>query len=635
MLNNSKDNTSNYNQTAKVIGLVIALVMVVLLSRLVYLQVIQQHKFFALSEKNKLAIVPLEPKRGLIYDRNGVLLATNKTVHSLEIVPQIAKDPTGLAKQLRELNLINDQELATYQQQRKYYKPFESVLIKDNLTDTELANIATQMVSLPGLKIKAKLVRQYPYLEVGAHLLGYTGTITKDLYDAANGYYLTHQHVGKAGIEHFYEKLLRGKLGYEQLEVDAKGKVVGKQATIAPTAGMDIYLSIDIELQHQVTKIMQNHRGAAIVLNSQTAEVIALVSMPSFNPNTLVPNGNNQDLQSILKQQHQPLFNRAINGLYPLASPVKPFLALYGLEKQLITQNYQVFDPGWYKLPGSKHIFRDITYNKGGNGWVNLHNSIVKSSDTYYYHLANMLGIDNIHHILTSFNFGKKTDIDLTGEATGLVPNRQWKLRQKQERWYHGDSLLVGIGQGFLQVTPMQMAVATMLLANKGNGYRPHILSKAITADGTIVEHTPVKLPAVKLSKANYWQWVHNAMRGVIHEAKGTGWRFGKDAAYTAAGKTGTAQVISLHHNANVDKHNIPEHLRDHSSFISFAPFSRPEVIVIVLVENNIGSAKLAREILDAYFHNKKAHDTTDTTSPKGFHLSGTTYSNRYSRSDY
>ena len=578
---------------------------ILLISRLYFLQVVEVEKYATLSKKNQLTIIPHEAKRGVIFDRNGKVLATNSAIYNIDIVPQIAKKTSPIFEKLLELKLISEDEISQFKKNRYLHRPYEAITIKENISEKDAAILSTHLFELPGVYISAKLIRNYPYGEIISHILGYTGLITEKESNNIGGNYLSHQQIGKIGVEKKYEQLLHGELGYEQVEVDAKGRIIKSKDFIPPISGHDLYLTIDIELQKQVYEIMKGYKGAAIVLNAKTGEVLAMVSVPSYDNNVLLSHKkDNKKLINIFNDPNKPMYNRIINGLYPLASPIKPFLAIQGLEQKKITPKYQLFDPGWYKLPNSKHIFRDVSYNVGGHGWIDLHKSIVKSSDTYYYHLASLLGIKSMHAILSKFGFGKSTHIDLWGESIGLVPTKSWKMMAKSEPWYKGDSLLIGIGQGFIQVTPIQMAQATMLMANRGRGYHPHILGKSIDQFGKVQEFEKTPIPQIKLSREIYWQWIHNAMRGVIHQNGGTGWRFGKDAPYISAGKTGTGQIISLHHNVNIDKDNIPDHLKDHSSFIVFAPFNNPEIAVSILIENMPGSASLARQICDAYFTN-------------------------------
>ena len=604
---NTTENTiSNtiFNVRAMYSIAIICVLVILLIIRLFYLQVIETKKFSMLSDRNQLTIVPLEPRRGLIYDRNGKILASNDVVYNLEIIPQIAKNIDDTVAKLEKLGFLQQAEVDNFKKIKYHYRPFEPITIKEDISEKESAIIATHLFSLPGVNISAKLIRSYPYNVFASHIVGYTGAITQpEILKLNKNNYLTSQKIGKTGLEKNYEYLLHGNLGYKQLEVDARGRVVNEKRVTNAIAGNDLYLTIDIDLQEKVYAVMQGHKGSAIVVNNKTGEILAMASMPSYDPNIMISKRDNKAITKLFKNPNKPLYNRSINGLYPLASLIKPFLALQGLEKKKISRKYQIFDPGWYKLPNSKHLFRDVAYAKGGNGWVDLHKSIVKSSDTYYYHLANMLGINNLHAILTKFGFGKKTKVDLWNESSGLVPNKAWKLKHKSEPWYTGDTILVGIGQGFIQVTPIQIAQATMLLANKGRGHQLHVLDKYISQDSTIHDNKKIALDKIKLSNEKYWQWVHQPMRGVISERGGTGWRFGKDTNYIAAGKTGTAQIISLHHNKNIDKNNIPDHLKDHSSFIAFAPANNPEIAVIVIIENAQGSSLLARKICDAYFN--------------------------------
>lgn len=614
------DNDINLNTQKKVfkkrcfnIIIAVMLLALLLLARLFFLQIIENSKFSTLSKRNQLTILPLDASRGLIFDRNGKILAENSVIYDIQLIPQLTKNISQTLQKLLDHNFISKEDIEIFNKTLYQHKHFEKISVRADINENIAARLAAQMFQFPGVSIGAKLIRQYPYGEYSAHIVGYTGLISQNELNSKDGNYLAHYYIGKSGIEKYYESFLHGKIGYEQVEVDAKGRIVQTKESQQPIRGKNLYLSIDIDLQKKVYDIMKDYKGAAILIDTKTGEILAMVSTPSYDPNHLITN-NTKKLKKIFSSSNNPMYNRAINGLYPLASPVKPFLALQGLEKKKISETYQIYDPGWYKLPNSKHIFRDVTYHLGGNGWVNLHKSLVRSSDTYYYHLASMLGIKDMHDILTSFGFGRYTDIDIYSESKGLVPTKSWKLENKSEPWYKGDSLLIGIGQGFMQVTPIQIAKATMLLANKGTGFTPHMLIKDVDHLGN-TNPTPLKpLRKIKLSKANYWKLVHDGMKGVIYEKGGTGWRFGKDASYTVAGKTGTGQIISLHHNENIDKDNIPDHLKDHSSFIAFAPFTNPEIALAVLIENTPGSSSIAREILDVYFSQKSTFSTNNAT---------------------
>lgn len=605
-----------YRQRANSLIIIVIIASSLLIARLFFLQIVENKKFAKMSEKNQLTFIPHEASRGIIFDRNNKILAYNLPIYQLQLIPQLAKKPKEILQKLLNLNIITNDDINNYHKKSYLYRPYEPITIKENISEVTAAIIAENTYQLSGVIIGAKLIRKYPYGKYTAHIVGHTGLMSKHEQQLLQGNYLTNQHVGKNGIEKYYEKLLHGELGYRQVEINARGKIIRERYYQSPQRGNDLTLTIDIDLQQAIYEMLADYKACAIVAHAKTGEILAMVNTPNYDANIMI-DGNSKQITKINNDPKKPIFDRAVQGLYPLASIIKPFIALHGLEKKKINSKYEIFCRGWYELEGSKHIFRDISFDAGGNGWVNLHKSLVSSSDTYYYHLAGMLGIQEIHNILTKFGFGNKTNIDLPREKSGLVPTKQWKLTNKGEPWYKGDTLLTGIGQGFLQVTPIQMLQATILLANKGTGARPHLL-KSYLDNNYDTQNIPLTtLEPIKLSNHKYWQMVHKGMQGVIMEPGGTGWRFGKDAPYSAAGKTGTAQIISLHHNSKIDKNNIPEHLKDHSYFVAFAPIKEPEIVVVVLLENTSGAPIIARKIMDLYFANPQIINNTNKNIKK------------------
>lgn len=573
-----------------------------LILRLAYLQFSQYKMYATLSLKNQMGIIPMPPPRGLIVDKHGVVLADNIPIYVLEIIPEhVLNLKDTLARLQKLLPSINPDDLENFHRLRHENHSYVPIPLKLKLSQEDLATFASNQYQFPGVSIKARLMRYYPHAELTAHLLGYVGRINlKELKEINYTNYQGTNYIGKTGVESFYEEALHGKIGYQQIETDASGRTIRTLSKQLPISGSKITLSIDFELQKRAYAALKEKRGAAVVIDVHNGEVLAMVSAPSFDPNLFVNGVSHDDYAELSNAFNRPLFNRAVRGLYPPASTVKPFIALAGLDKSFVSLDTKIYDPGWFQLPNGKRHFRD--WKKTGHGAVSIKRAVTVSCDTFFYQLGAKMGINLIEDILKQFGFGQLTHIDLHEESPGLVPNPSWKKRTKGVSWYPGDTLITTIGQGFMLVTPLQLASAAAALSLHGQRFQPHLV-KYLTDDHNnqetikVVEEYPIKL-----KNNQNWGLIIDAMRAVITDNEGTGYRFGRRPSYTVAAKTGTAQVFSLSQIESENKRIIPEELRDHSWFMAFAPIEEPEIAVAVLVENDVIAPQIARTIMDGYF---------------------------------
>ncbi|HVE43651.1 MAG TPA: penicillin-binding protein 2 [Gammaproteobacteria bacterium] len=588
------------------IGLfVICTFLCLLIARLAYLQIVKHPLYVTLALENSVDLVPIEPSRGLIYDRNGVLLAENIPVFSLDVIPV---QVTNLQKTLTYLSSIvplTANELNQFYKQLKQHRRFEEIPLKLQLSESEVAHFVENQHHFPGILIKARLLRHYPQSEHFSHVLGYVGRINAqelETIDPVN--YSASHYIGKLGIERYYEEELHGLVGYEQTENDASGKSVRTLKQIKGTPGNNIYLTIDSRLQLATENAFKGKRGAAVIIQPQTGQVLAMVSMPSYDPNVFVTGISQKDYQTLQNAEDKPLFNRAIRGLYPLASTVKPYLSLKGLNENFITPDYHLYDPGWFKLPTSSHIYHD--WQRYGHGNVDMNVAITASCDIYFFELGKRMGIRRIDDILTEFGFGAPTGIDLDDELPGIVASPAWKQRVKHAHWYEGDTIISSIGQGSMQATPLQLAVAVATLANRGQHFAPYLLLGEQIPGQAYHPQPPVPLDKIQLKNNAYWEQVIAGMQNVTLSPNGTAYRaFINNHAYTVAAKTGTAQVIAKHnHNGETENQdNLPEKFRDHNLFIAFAPVDHPTIALAIITENSHVAAIVARDILDSYFN--------------------------------
>lgn len=597
------------------LGFVLVLLLI-LLARFVYLQGIRHEHFQTLAENNRISVVPVVPNRGIILDRNGVVLAHNYSAYTLEITPSKAGNLEETIDQLAALIEVQPKDRKRFKKLLAEGSAFESIPIRNLLTDVEIAKFTAQQYRFPGVEVKARLFRDYPFHEGTSHLIGYIGRINqKDmdrLEDAdLSANYRGSDYIGKAGIEQSYEHELHGETGIEEIEVDAGGHGVRVLSRSSPYSGNNLTLTLDAKLQQIAEQAFGKYRGALVAIDPRNGEVLAFVSKPGYDPNLFIDGIDQQSWNELNNSPDTPLNNRALRGQYPPGSTIKPFMALAGLYYNKRTPAYTISDPGHYTLPGSSHQYRD--WKKDGHGSVDLFRSIVISCDTYYYSLAVDLGVDATHTFLDQFGFGKKTGIDLDGELSGLLPSKEWKLKRFKQRWYDGDMVSAGIGQGYNLVTPMQLAAATATLANGGIAYPPHLVKEiqnAKTGEKQII--APAALPSIQLNPEHV-ALVRNAMVAVTHPG-GTAAQASAGASYAIAGKTGTAQVVGIKQGEKYIESQVAERHRDHAWFIAFAPAEQPTIAMAVLVENGghggTVAAPIARKVMDYYLLGKVPQPT-------------------------
>ncbi|HAT1879228.1 TPA: penicillin-binding protein 2 [Legionella pneumophila] len=588
------------------LNLLIAILIIlslILILRLAFLQISEFKRYQTLSLKNQMSVIPIAPPRGVILDRNGVLLAENIPVYVLEITPERVKDMKQTLTKLRELiPSITDEDIDSFNKTRLQNRSFVPIPIKLKLSQEEVATFASNQYHFRGVSIKARLMRHYPLGEITAHALGYVGRINiQELKQVDSTNYRATNFIGKAGIEKYYEDILHGKVGYQMVETDVSGRTLRIINKVNPHSGAKLYLSIDARLQEAAYNALKDKRGAVVVINSRNGEVLAMVSSPSFDPNIFVSGVSKADYKVLSNALQRPLFNRAVRGVYPPASTIKPFVGLAGLDKGFITTTTEIYDPGKYKLPTSSHVYRD--WKKTGHGVINFKRAITVSCDTFFYQLGNKMGISNIEDMLVKFGLGQLTHVDLHEEANGVIPSARWKRQTKGVSWYPGDTLISAIGQGFMLATPLQMANATASLSQHGQRFRPHLLIKTVNSDtNETEEYKPFEEYPVSLRDEANWDVVIDAMHSVLTSNEGTGYRFGRNPPYPVAGKTGTAQVYSGRQYEKAKYEDIPEHLRDNSLFIAFTPVEKPEIAIAVVVENDTIASTVARKVLDTYY---------------------------------
>jgi penicillin-binding protein 2 len=584
-------------------GILFAVVMV----RLTILQVFEYEHFNALSDKNRVDFEPLAPQRGLIYDRNGVVLAENIPVFSLELVPEKVIDLDITLQALKSLLVMTDDEVTKIKQQIKHQRRFRKVIVRQRLTEQEVAKFSVNRHRFPGVDVVGRLVRHYPHGALFAHTIGYVGRINeKDQNRIDEKNYKGTQYIGKTGVERFYEDTLHGLVGHQQVETNVQGRMVREITNTPSVSGQDLYLHLDINLQRVAAEALGEFNGSIIALDPKTGGVLAMVSKPDFNPNEFVTGISRKSYAVLRDSLDRPLFNRALRGHYPPGSTLKPFVALAGLEMGIVDEHSTTFCPGWYALPGKpEHHYR--CWKKHGHGKVNFITSLSQSCDVYFYDLANTMGIDRLHGFLDLFGFGRRTGIDIPSESKGLSPSREWKRRARNQVWYPGETLISGIGQGFNQMTPIQLAHATATLAMRGESISPKVVRAVRDSGQTELKLLPIeRLETLPIIDTKNWQATVDAMVEVVHGARGTARKVGKGLTFKVAGKTGTAQVFGIKQNEKYDADTLDKKLHDHALFIAFAPADDPEFVVVVVAENGGGGSKtaapIARKMIDQYF---------------------------------
>lgn len=577
-----------------------------LIGRLIYLQVFQ-HEFFAtLSEQNLMTVVPIEPNRGLIYDRNGVLLTKNVPSFNLTLNPSKIKNiPTTIAN-LQAFIDIAPRDIEMFQRRLKQSSPHQPIPLKMKLTEQEMARFYVNQYFFPGVNIETRMIRSYLMGELFSHVIGYVGRINEqeqNTIDKVN--YSGSEYIGKIGIEKQYEDLLHGTVGSQEVETDANGRTLRVLKETKPISGQDLYLTIDSRLQQAASDALGDETGSIIVMNPNNGEILAMVSKPFYNPDMFVMGITSRDYQQLLNTPEKPLYDRALRGIFPPGSTIKVFYATGALDLKAISLDYKIHDTGLFTLPGVAHVYHDHGWKRGGHGTVDVIRGIIVSCDTFFYNVAVRLGIRNQDKILQEFGFGRPTGIDLPNELGGLVPTPEWKRRIKGESWYMGDSVPIGIGQGYLLVTPLQLVQGVSLIAERGIKYQPHLLLKSVEGPKTLLQPTYPPQQLVSLEDPSIWNTIISAMQQVVMAPGGTAFNSfqGSNVPYTVAGKTGTAQVVNREGGEDQDE-NTPKALRNNHLFIAFAPIDHPQIAIVVLYEHGIGAPRLARKVMDIYFQN-------------------------------
>lgn len=588
----------------------IVLMMGILVANLYNIQVNQYQDYKTRSNDNRIKVVPIAPNRGLIYDRNGVLLAENRPVFSLEIIPEKVKNMDETIARLQQILTITPEQIAAFEKERRQTRRFNSVPLLTQLTEEEVAKFSVQQYKYPGVSVSANLKRYYPYGEVLTHVIGYVSRINdRDIErlvrEGKEANYQATRDIGKLGIERYYEDLLHGEAGYQEVEVNSRGRVIRTLKYVPPTPGKDIVLNLDIKLQLYVHSLFNGRRGSAVVLDPKDNGVLAMVSSPSYDPNAFVHGISGKEYSELLNDKDRPLVNRTTLGIYPPGSTVKPFIAVSALEEGVITPNTTRNDPGYWRIPNSKtRPFRD--WLRWGHGKVDIIKALEESVDTFFYQIAYDMGIDRLSDWMMKFGFGDYTGIDITEESKANMPTRDWKMARHRTPWYQGDTIPVGIGQGYWTATPMQLAKATSVLVHHGKVIAPHLLRSTINNGeefSTQKETEYVTYPPIAGVPDKYWNMAIEGMYLVNHGKRGTARRAFQGLQYKSAGKSGTAQVFGLAEGQEYNADELAEHLRDHALFTGFAPVDDPKVIVTIVLENAGGGssngAPVVRQIFD------------------------------------
>ena len=605
---------------AMVALLVVILLLVGVAARFFQLQVLQHDTFITRSEANRVKLRAIAPTRGLIYDSNGLLVAENRPAYRLEVVPEQVDNLSRTLKQLRQVISVSDEDLDDFHKLLALKREFHSIPLRFNLSDEEVARFAVNRYRFPGVDVVPHLTRFYPLGMHLAHVVGYVGRISaRELQELDPAQYSASSHVGKTGIERTYEDILHGNVGYEKVEVNAQGRVLRTLERTDPEPGRNLYLNLDAGLQITAEAAFQGHAGSVVALDPRTGAVKALVSVPAFDPNQFVGGIDAKTYRELNTSPQAPLFNRALAGTYPPGSTFKPFMGLAGLELGFRKPDETYYCPGYFRLPGEERRYRD--WKRQGHGQVDLHRSIVESCDVYYYKLAVDMGIDRIHDYMQQFGFGWPTGIDIGPERDGLMPSRDWKQRTRGLPWFPGETVITGIGQGFMLVTPLQLAVATATLASRGVRPQPQLVGAVEDpATGERQELDPMPAGRVKVHDPGNWERVVDAMQGVVHSAHGTARRIDTDQ-YAIAGKTGTAQVFGLPQDSAHGEEQEQLELRDHALFIAFAPADDPRIAVAVVVEHGGGggsvAAPVAGAVIDAYLNRPHGGDDAGAGADK------------------
>ncbi len=587
-----------------VLLVVVATMTGLLVWRMIDLQVIDSARYSELAKNNRVRISPLPPPRGLIYDRNGALIAENLPSFSLEITPSLAGNLGNTIQRLRKIIDISEEDIQKFNKLQRGRSSHRSTPLVVGLSETQVAKFHVNRREFPGVTIQARTRRNYPYGAVFSHVLGHVGRInTRDLERVDRANYRGTARLGKTGIERYYEEDLHGVTGFRSDEVNAQGKVIRALSQQPPSSGKSLILTIDLKLQQTAIEAMGDNTGAVVAIDPENGEILALVSLPSFDPNPFINGISSRDYALLRDNDQRPLFNRAVQGQYPPGSTIKMLTALAGLEAGTTTATKRMYAAGYYQIPNDPRKYRD--WNRGGHGWVDLTDAIARSSDVYFYDLAYKTGIDRLAPMFRRFGLGSKTGVDLPGEAAGLVPSRAWKKKRYGKRWFPGETLISAIGQGYMLSTPLQLARMTACIAMKGDCPQPHLLRSRIPGGPAtrFIENSGDK--EIELANPLHWEQIIDAMEKVVTDPQGTGRRIKQGLKWRIAGKTGTSQVFGLKEDQEYDAATLQRHLRDHALFVGFAPIEKPSIALAVIVEHGghggVTAAPIARKIIDSW----------------------------------
>ncbi len=573
----------------------------ILLTNLYHLQILSYTDYETRSNDNRIRVVPVAPSRGLIYDRHGQLLAENQPFFSLELIPEKVKNISDVLQDLSSVIPLTAEEQEDFLESLKYHRRFKPLTLKNRLTEEQVALFSVNQHRFQGISVVAGLKRHYPYNGLMTHALGYVGRINdrdQAALQRSNQWknYAATKDIGKLGVEKFYESLLHGKPGHLEEEVNNRGRTIRTLKSVAPDPGQDIYLTLDLKLQQKAAELLNGRRGSVVAIDPRDGGILAMLSSPTYDPNLFVHGISTKAYGELLNSRSRPLINRATQGQYAPASTVKPHLALLGLEEKTITAKTRIWDPGFWQIPGVERKYRD--WKRWGHGWVDVNSALIDSCDTFFYELAYKTGVDKIAHFMQPFGFGERTGVDIYEESAGIMPSKDWKRLRYNQPWYIGDTISVGIGQGYWTTTPLQLANAAAILANKGRRFTPHLL-KSIKDSTSMIDSPIDERAPIELKDPANWDIIKHAMRETAHKK-----RF-KDAPYTAAMKTGTAQVISVAEGEKYDADAIEEHFRDNALTIAYAPFENPTIAIAVVLENagwgGANAGPVARALLDEY----------------------------------
>ncbi|MFH6952694.1 MULTISPECIES: penicillin-binding protein 2 [Pseudoalteromonas] len=608
-----RDHSAEANLVARRAFVAFVFVMIVigiLFVNVFNLQVNQHQSYQTRSNENRIKVIPIAPNRGLIYDRNGVLLAENRPVYNLEVIPEESDDLEKSLSEVSALFDISQEQQQEFLKNSKRKRRFKSQILKSRLTPEQVALFSVNQHKYPGFSVEARLARHYPYGDALTHAIGYVAKMNKTEHfelemEGRDVNYRATRDIGKLGIEKYYEEILHGTVGSEEVEINNRGRILRTLKSTDPEPGKDLILTLDIGLQQIAQAALDGMRGAVVVMDARDGGILAFYSNPSYDPNLFVHGISSKDYKALLNPD-RPLVNRVTKGVYPPASTIKPHLAMLALDEDVVTETTELYDPGFFKLPKADHRWRD--WKPWGHGKVDVYRAIEESCDTYFYEVGYRLGIDKISEFMYQFGFGQRTGIDIHEEKTANLPSREWKEVTYKLPWYPGDTPNISIGQGYWTATPMQIANSMTIMVNKGLRYQPHLVSATKLSDQVQIIARDEK-PPVQLKNDENWDIALRAMYNTVHKKTGTAHKAFIGAQYTAGGKTGTAQVKSIAQGERYNAEKLDERHRDNAMYIGFAPYEKPEIVIAVAVENTGGGATvgapIARTLMDYYFSNK------------------------------